>query len=372
MPMHGRLLLCTLILAAFGCAGTQPRPAAVSPPDGEARTAVERVEMSPFYFEGTPQGLDIYTDTDLFHRAADAYDMGEWRRAFNLYRKIIDKFPDSPYRILSFYNAGLSLVRLRDESRALDYFRATEELISPRAALMQDVWFQMGAIYENSAKWEDAALMFAQLAEHEDIPEKDAWQYRARAAVAEAYAEKPGAVEALEEFVRMYRAFLRPMPLADRQWLARAQFSLGEVHFRSFQAIRLRLPQERLEADLNRKAELLLRAQHHYMGTLQIQDVHWATAAVYRIGLAYEEFYFALNRAPVPPELNDEEVVVYREELLKATEPVREKAIAAYDRIISFANRLSIHTDWVDQARDRVVELRTAGRFLLSEDNEVH
>ncbi len=367
-----------LALAIAGCAGNRPVPdLAVAPSQPQAPGAVERVQMAPYYFDYGPEGLDIYTDTDLFRRAAAAYDVREWKKAFNLYRRIIDKFPDSPYRVLAFYNGGLCLEQLREDERALEYYRATRELIGADAALNQDVLLHMGILHERGGRWGEAAGVFDELALRPELEADQVLAWRARAGIAALNAhgadETPAAdsaIESLETVIGDFRRYLKGQPYADNEWLARAEFALGEAHHRRFAAVTLALPQDRMETDLNRKAEALLRAQRHYMRTLQIHNEVWATAAVYRIGHNYEEFYRALHAAPLPPDLTEEERVVYREELREMTEPVRKKAIIAYDRIIRFANRLALQTEWVDRARERLVELRSLGEFKAAGTEE--
>lgn len=351
------------LLAA--CAGAPVRHSPGASAAQSRPSALAAVQMSPFYFEGGAAGLDVYTDSDLFRRAGDAYDAADWKAAFNIYRKIIDKFPGSDYRILSYFNAGLCLEQLGENEKAVQYYLATAELTPPNAALGRDIGFHLGTVYERLSRWDEAAGAFADLLEREDLSEDERWQADGRRLMALGFHEaSDDNIDNLERFANKYAKYLEKQPGADNEWLARARFSLGEIHFQQFRQVALTLPQDKLQQDLERKAELLLRAQSHYMKALQIKNVEWATAAVYRIGLGYEEFYYALNNAPVPPELDEEERGVYLEELRAATDPVRTKAIIAYDRIIRFANRLAVHTDWVEKARQRVVELRTVGRFV--------
>jgi tetratricopeptide (TPR) repeat protein len=370
--MRRTLAAAALWLAA--CAGAGPRvtPSGAAASRAPAEKALPRVEMSPFYFEGGAAGLDVYTDTDLFRRAGDAYDAADWKGAFNLYRKIIDKFPGSDYRILAFFNGALCLEQVAEYDRALDYFRATSELVPPGAALERDIDAHLGGVYERLGRYAEAAAAYERVQGRDEIGDEERWQFRARMLTARVFADdRDDNLAALDDFIAQYVKFMESRPFADTEWLAKARFSLGDVYYRRFRAIALVLPEEKLRTDLEAKAEALLRSQNQFMRTLQIKNVEWATAAVYRIGLGYEEFYHALNNAPVPPGLDAEEQKVYVDELREATEPVRKKAIMAYERIISFSNRLAVRTDWVEKAKQRVVELRTLGRMLDAGDAAV-
>jgi tetratricopeptide (TPR) repeat protein len=369
MPPRSRFPIPAFLLLAAFLTGCSAGRGSLMAEEGIAQQppsdVVTRVLMAPFYFEGTPKGLDIYTDTDLFKRGAEAYDLSEWKRSYNHYRNVIDKFPDSPYRILSFYNAGLSLEKLGLDERALDHYLATAQLLDPEVALMGDVWRRVGALHERAGQWAEAEAAFHKLLARQDLDIEERWQAESRIAIAAVYrADTPAAIRAVEALAGRYERFLAERPFVDNQWLARAWFALGEVHGRRMNRIQLALPKSEMERLLNEKAEELLRAQHYYMRTLQIRNAEWATAAVYQIGANYEAFYRALNTAPLPPELNEEERRIYTEELRMATDPVRRKAIIAYDRIITFANELALRSDWVEKSRERIVELRTAGRFL--------
>ena len=68
------------------------------------------------------------------------------------------------------------------------------------------------------------------------------------------------------------------------------------------------------------------KAKAIYIDVVTFGDPEWATAALYRIGDAYERFSKALRDAPVPTELDAEEQQVYRDELEKVVVVVEEKA----------------------------------------------
>ena len=80
-------------------------------------------------------------------------------------------------------------------------------------------------------------------------------------------------------------------------------------------------------------------------------DPEWATAALYRIGEAYERFSKALRDTPTPPGLNPEEQQVYRDELEKVVVVVEEKAIDAYKGGYQKALQLSVYNEFTQKLR---------------------
>jgi hypothetical protein len=73
-------------------------------------------------------------------------------------------------------------------------------------------------------------------------------------------------------------------------------------------------------------------------------------AALYYIGLIYQEFSQALFNAPIPKGLNPEEVQLYQQELQSRATPIEEKAVEAYEKAVKKAFELDVYTDWVEKA----------------------
>jgi len=88
-----------------------------------------------------------------------------------------------------------------------------------------------------------------------------------------------------------------------------------------------------------------------YIDVVTFGDPEWATAALYRIGDAYERFSKALRDAPVPKELNAEEQQVYRDELEKVVVVVEEKAIDAYKGGYQKALQLGVYNEFTQKLR---------------------
>ena len=88
-----------------------------------------------------------------------------------------------------------------------------------------------------------------------------------------------------------------------------------------------------------------------YASFVTFNDPEWATAALYRIGDAYERFAKALRGAPVPAQLSADEQQVYRDELEKVVVVVEEKAIDAYKTGYQKALQLGVYNEFTQKLR---------------------
>ena len=132
---------------------------------------------------------------------------------------------------------------------------------------------------------------------------------------------------AAQKAVALYRKGTTSAPAGPA---AHARYLEGEVVFRDFERVKLASDSKRLKRTLDEKSALMEKAKAAYVDVVTFGDPEWATAALYRIGDAYERFAKALRGAPVPTSLSAEEQQVYRDELEKVVVVVEEKAIDAY------------------------------------------
>jgi cellulose synthase operon protein C len=138
---------------------------------------------------------------------------------------------------------------------------------------------------------------------------------------------------------------------------AHARYLTGEILFHEFEHVQLASDARKLKRTLDEKSALLEKAKAAYVDTVTFGDPEWATAALYRIGDAYERFAKALRGAPVPGGLNAEEQQVYRDELEKVVVVVEEKAVDAYKNGYTKALELKVYNDFTQKLRQALGRL---------------
>jgi hypothetical protein len=138
---------------------------------------------------------------------------------------------------------------------------------------------------------------------------------------------------------------------------AHAKYLLGEILFHDFERVQLASDAKKLKRTLDEKSMLMEKAKQAYVDTVTFQDPEWATAALFRIGDAYEQFSKALRGAPVPAALSEEEKQVYHDELEKVVVVVEEKAIDAYKNGYQKALQLGVYNEFTQKLRQALARL---------------
>lgn len=140
--------------------------------------------------------------------------------------------------------------------------------------------------------------------------------------------------------------------------VAKAHFALSEPTWRTFDRIRIRLPQERMARDLRAKTEALVAVRDRYTETVGLRAAEPGICALERIGRAYADYAQALYDAPVPRGFNEEQVALYRAALAEEAMPVEATAQEAFTAAVMKSRELGIHTDC---AADALGRLESAG-----------
>jgi len=140
---------------------------------------------------------------------------------------------------------------------------------------------------------------------------------------------------------------------------AEGYFILGEIHFKKFAAVTLEGDATQLAAALQEKAEHFLAAREYYTLTVRTYEPTWLVAALYRVGLGYENFYTAVMAVPDPPDLSAHERPGYRQRLAEKMKPVLDKALLAYRRNLELAADYKLNNNWVDETRAHYQALST-------------
>jgi TolA-binding protein len=258
----------------------------------------------------------VYEDMAYFDRAAETYEL-------------VAKDKGGKHEADSLYNAGVLRQALGQPRRAIKHYEAYAKRHKSRKDA-EDVAFRVGVVYEESGDDGRADRAFRAYVK----------KYRRGKYLVQAHTRagrnafklghtKRSATEfasALKEF----KGLSGDRKEAAKEWAAEARYYQGELEFKKYQKISLDVKPRKLKKQLDKKSKLLEAAMNVYLDVVEFGDPQWATAGLYRIGNIFELFATAMQEAPAPPELNEGEKQVYRDELDNYVINIEERAIELY------------------------------------------
>lgn len=351
-----RRALEVLSLAALMGAGCAHGTAA--PKQGPA-PAVTHFEMEPIKISAVsgPEGLHIesFDAADLFDQGGKALSEKRHADAIAAYERLLREFPDTRYTRAALYNCGLAYQSQKDWSNAIARFKSLAETHADSSDA-KDALFQLGATYAEVGNWPSSIEVLVRVLERKDLSADDRLEALGRRGYAQL---QLGDLDAAERTFRSALGFFKQIETEERLetdfYLALAHYHLGQISHSRFRAIKLRLPDVQMSADLDEKARLLLTAQRQYIDTIKLGNPEWASASGFQIASLYEELYDAFAHAPVPPELTrpdaKEKRELYFEELRKKIRVLLEKSVRTHEANLLMMERLGVRNEWRDRSK---------------------
>lgn len=331
----------------------------------------------------------------------------DWAEAAEQYRVLAQESPDSPIAPDALFNAAVCYEKVGDRSSAAD---CLERIVSlhpeskhagnalllplpyyeeigrwdqilghldrlyqrdPQNPAARENLYKLGRKLRSKGQVERAREVFTLYAKR--YPQDSARTLEIAYALAEMEDEQGVASEALAGYRRFLDTYERlvktdPSLPVDAAALSKAQYRVLDPLFQEYLAVRLVEP---LQANLARKQKLLDRLVEGYVKTARFGSGEFSTASAFRIGEIYEDFGRSLLESPLPKDLTQEEVPVYRELLEQQAAPYREKALAAYRVTLEKAREKGILDRWVLTSYDRLSSMNPAAYPPLLEDSPV-
>ncbi|MBI5070191.1 MAG: hypothetical protein HZB56_18305 [Deltaproteobacteria bacterium] len=340
-----------LLAAASGCAGLRPPPPALQLPG-------ETLEVSR-------QDLDLLAknDEELYAVGQAARQAGDHRRAAAALGRLADRFPESRRREAALAEAGRAHLALGEWRPALQRFEALARAAAGPGA--DEATFEAAACHHLLGERAEAQALLAGLLARGDL----APAARVRALTERGVLElEAGALDAAG------RSLEEALDLADRAQAterlgdeppAKAHYWMGELLRARFAAAPLDLAagEEAVAEALERKGDLLLAAQAHYLRASRRGSPAFGVAGVVRVGELYESLHAQLSGAVPPPGLSPDEAAAWREELEAQLSVLVHKAVAAYEEAIAAARARGLDPSLVEDAARALERLKA---LLLS------
>lgn len=291
----------------------------------------------------------------IIQSATGYEETGNIRKAIILLENLRHRFPDSE-------QVDKSLMKAAQLSETLpDYRRAAEnylELVNirPHSEFAASALYNAAVCYENLGKHERAGELFESYsATYKNDPEKRIEAMCKSGDAAFRRQDYKRAKDIFNSVLRYYQSNRNSGQVLDEFYAAQAQFMLGEVYFTHYLKIKLIEP---LQKNIQRKESTLQVIVKAYNDAATYQIADWKTAALHKLGEAFEEFGHFWWSSERPAGLDATQMASYEATLRgNKVEPFQLKALEFYQSNIKLGEENNIQNDWVTRSRTRLAAL---------------
>jgi len=342
---RGLILIALILLTAASCAVKREVP------------RVE-IEVEPLILEEKlPELRDaqIIDSALLIEKADKLRANGQLEQAIAIYKQVCHLVGEESICIEAAIKRAQCLVEL-------DRAHEAEKMLEALNERIQDVSTKLDVI-EELASLEEMLGNFAQAAELRALATELSqsnpilrFHHEVRLALNLYLLGKPEAEELMDSLIAEAEQMKwHRLPIA-REDEAALYFYRAEFIRERFEAIEFHGTDKVLEAQLEEKVSLLYRAKKLYIRAITTHHPLWMSAALYRLGGMYEDFYHTVMNAPIPP-MKQEEKKEYIQMLEEKVSLVREKAAWLYRKNLRLANQLRIDNEWVEKSKKALRKL---------------
>jgi tetratricopeptide (TPR) repeat protein len=349
MTRRARPLL--LLVAALAACATARRPTEITyPPDVVTVTPLDRE-------------LAGKNDAELLAIGTAAAAAGDTARAANAFDRLAALHPRSPHVAEALLGAARAHAQRGEWADALERYQAVLDRHG-RSPQAHDAAFGVAEARYHAGDRPGARAALDAILARSGVAPADRVRALAERGVVEL---DEGKLELAQRTLRDAVATADAASASERlepYYPAQAETTLGDVFRASFTAVPLdpsRDGEDALRAALERKSDLLLSAQEHYLRAVRLGDRTWAVAAGARIGDLYDTLRTQLLGAPLPAGLDAAQAEAYRAGLREHVRVLATKAISAYEETLSIASRAGVRdAQFLDEAEASLARLRAA------------
>jgi tetratricopeptide (TPR) repeat protein len=297
----------------------------------------------------------------LFTAGRIEESIASYDRAVVLYEQLWTRYPQSKHAADALRNAGILRQTLGEHEKAIRHFGEYARRYKDRGDA-RELAFQVAVVREQQKDWKSAAQTFDDYARGRP---GDPRTVEALARAGDAYLKAGNDAKAKETLARALAAWGGARKRgggagADedaRAYAALARYLQGELIYRDYERIKIAGKPKQLARVLDEKAKLLEQSKQIYLDVVTYQAPEWATAALLRIGQAYEAFAKSMRNAPAPKDLSADEKQIYRDELEKLTVVIEDKAIDAYKSGYTKALDIGVYNKHTQEIRRALTRL---------------
>ena len=306
-----------------------------------------------------PRALYLIAET---YRAAAVYD-----QAADYYEKYAQDHPKEVKvkEALIFASAfrrglGQNQEAIRNYERYINLFKKDPKVPA--------VFFDIGTLYKREGKYTEAIKHYNNYLARYRAAGGVNLLLAAYQEIGECLAAQKKIKEARKQFEAVIDTF-KKLSDEDKKKVGRrgitaiawAYFNNADAMFE--EAVSIKLTRKTLKEDTEKKIRITTEAEKLYLTVLSLKQPFWNSAALYKIGAAWEKFGDDFENSPMPPGLTEDEQEEYKLQLSEAAQAFRTKAAAAYKKCLEEAKTNHIFNDYTEKAEQRlsVLEFQFAG-----------
>jgi predicted negative regulator of RcsB-dependent stress response len=367
---------CVLVVAA--CAARSPRPTLPGGPasapahdlaaaktgaaPGDARTGNDPrvVDLDIIRITARQKGpggdveVEHVATADLFREANDEVKAGRTDHATQLYRQIVDQFPDSQFAAVALFDIAAIYDGHGDVPATLATLRELVEKY-PHARESVEGHLYMAAVQSEHSDWSGAIATLDGALARGELTYVDRIEAFARKGYAlielKRYDDASAALDAASD------AWRKAPRVDDPYYIAMARYYQGELLHRKFADAPVRLPDDRLVSDLQAKRALAVAAYDDWKQALDFKQAYWASAAGYQMSQIFVELWEATVKAPYPTGLDVAARAAYVIEVHARVRELLEKALDGHRMNIDLAKAYGVETQWSRGSERRAAQL---------------
>lgn len=287
----------------------------------------------------------VYERVAYFDRAAEAYEV------------VVKQFPGSKNAPDALYNAGVLRQALGDHKGAIAHYTEYAKRYADRKDA-PEVAFRIGVVHEDAGddgRADQAYRAYART--YRDVPRRVIEAHVRAARTSMRLGQWKRAADELEAVAKRWKNVDAKDKAAARPWAAEGRYLQGELALRAYEQVSLDVKPKLLNKTLKKKSELLAKAQGVYLSVVDLEDLKWATASLYRVGQIYDGFAEALRTAPTPGGLSEGEQQAYRDALDGYVLEIEEKAIELFSAGYGKAIQMGVYDSYTKKIREALGRL---------------
>ncbi len=280
---------------------------------------------------------------DLFKQANELAKAKSTERALGLYRQIIADFPDSKFAPVSLFNVA-AIFDARGDLEATLATLADLVRRYPDSRESIEGHLYVAALQAEHRRWTDAISTLDSILARANLTYSDRIEALARKGYVWIELDRNSDAKlALDSAVAEWR---KAPHVDDPYYIAMATYYRGELAHRAFRDAPVRLPDDVLIADLERKRVLAVQAYDQWKESLGFRQAYWATASGYQMSQIFVELWVATVTAPFPARIGRDARDTY---VVEVHDRVREhlaKALEGHRMNVELAKAYGVQTEW--------------------------